>query len=161
MFVFTFAMKLKDANYKSHWNILVFCGQWKMISDLNMPHAKMSDFVSVPLFGFTLVIKLKNFDFESPWSIIWSKHFLIWFKVCCLSRVLAISWEIWILNFIETVQYFSIKKSVVRSKFVPVFFVLYVFWALPEVDKLLFTRPPFRVWSGPIGHKIWVLKPKL
>ena len=28
-------------------------------------HAKMSDFVPIPLFGFTLVIKLRNFDFES------------------------------------------------------------------------------------------------
>ena len=35
-----------------------------MMSDLNMPHEKMSDFISFPLFGFTLVIKLRNFDFE-------------------------------------------------------------------------------------------------
>ena len=35
-----------------------------MVSDLNMPHGKMSGFVSFPLFGFTLVIKLKKFDFE-------------------------------------------------------------------------------------------------
>ena len=64
----TFAMKLKDANYKSHWNILVFCDQWKMMSDLNISHGKMSDFVSFPLLGFTLVIKLRNFDFESHWN---------------------------------------------------------------------------------------------
>ena len=35
-----------------------------MVSDLNMPYGKMSDFVSFPLFGFTLVIKLRNFDFK-------------------------------------------------------------------------------------------------
>ena len=35
-----------------------------MLSDLNMSHGKMSDFVSIPLFGFTLVIKLRNFDVE-------------------------------------------------------------------------------------------------
>ena len=35
-----------------------------MVSDLNMSHGKMSDFVSIPLFGFTLVIKLRNFDFD-------------------------------------------------------------------------------------------------
>ena len=63
--VLTFAMKLKSANYKSHRKMLVFCDQWKMISDLNMSHGKMSDFVSLPLFGFTLVIKLRNFSFES------------------------------------------------------------------------------------------------
>ena len=36
-----------------------------MISDLNISHGKMSDFVSFPLFRFTLVIKLRNFNFES------------------------------------------------------------------------------------------------
>ena len=29
-----------------------------MVTDLNMPHGKMPDFVSFPLFRFTLVIKL-------------------------------------------------------------------------------------------------------
>ena len=38
-----------------------------MVSDLNMSHGKMSDFVSLPLFWFTftLVINMKNLDFES------------------------------------------------------------------------------------------------
>ena len=35
-----------------------------MVSDLNMPHGKMSDFFSFPLFGLTLVIKLRNADFK-------------------------------------------------------------------------------------------------
>ena len=39
-----------------------------MMSDLNISHEKMSDFVSFPLFGFVLVIKLRNFDFESHWN---------------------------------------------------------------------------------------------
>ena len=34
-----------------------------MVSDLNMSHGIMSDFVSFPLFRFTLVGKLTNFDF--------------------------------------------------------------------------------------------------
>ena len=38
------------------------------MSDLNMPHEKMSDFVLFLWFGFTLVIKLRNFDFESHWN---------------------------------------------------------------------------------------------
>ena len=33
-----------------------------MMSDLSMPHGKMSDLGSLPLLGFTLVIKLRNFD---------------------------------------------------------------------------------------------------
>ena len=61
-------MVLKDANYKSHWNILIFCDQWKMMSDSNLCHGKMFDFVSFPFCGFNLVIKVKNFDFKSRWS---------------------------------------------------------------------------------------------
>ena len=63
-----FALKLEDANYKSHWNILVFCGQRKMMSDLNMPLGKMPNFILFLLFGLTLIIKLRNFDFESHWN---------------------------------------------------------------------------------------------
>ena len=36
-----------------------------MMSDLNMSHEKMSDFVSFPVFGYSLVKKMGNFDFES------------------------------------------------------------------------------------------------
>ena len=36
-----------------------------MTSNLNVPHEKMTDFVSFLLFRFTLVIKLRNFDFEN------------------------------------------------------------------------------------------------
>ena len=68
LFWLTFAMKLMDADYKSHWNILVFCDQWKMLPDLNTSHGKISDFVSLLFFGFTLVIKLRKFDFESHWN---------------------------------------------------------------------------------------------
>ena len=71
-------------------------------------------------FGFTLVVKLRNFDFESHWNtlicfdkknnvrfddvlwvyydyLIWFilvKQCLIWFKVRCLNRILAISWDL-------------------------------------------------------------------
>ena len=60
LFTLTFAPKLKDTSYKSHWNILLFSNQWKIMSNLNMLHGEMSDFVSFPLFGFTLVINLRN-----------------------------------------------------------------------------------------------------
>ena len=68
MFVLTFAMKLKDVNYESHGNILVFCDQWNMLPDLNMSYEKISDFISFLLLGFHSVIKLKNFDFQSHWN---------------------------------------------------------------------------------------------
>ena len=106
---------------------------------------KKYNFVSFPSSRFILVIKLRKFDFENHeilyfllrkkkknWCRIWIcpvKQCLIWIKVYCFSRILAINWEIWVLNFIETDQYFSSKKSVVRSKFLSVFFCLIsIFW---------------------------------
>ena len=35
-----------------------------MMSDLNIFHGKMSDFVSFPLFRVTLVMKLRNLNFK-------------------------------------------------------------------------------------------------
>ena len=63
-------MKWKDAKYKSHWNIFIFCDQWKMMSDLNKSYGKIPDFVSFPLFRFIAVIKLTNIDSESHWNIL-------------------------------------------------------------------------------------------
>ena len=65
-----FYTRLKSANYKSQWNILVFYDQWKITSDLNVSQGKMYDLVSVPLLGFISVIKLRKFDFESHWNIL-------------------------------------------------------------------------------------------
>ena len=133
LFVPIFAVKLKDANYKTHWNISVFSNQWKIMSDLNMSHEKMSHFVLFPLSGFTInttekISILKGIDKSfKKWCQAWKcplKYCLIWFKLLCLSRILVISWEIQILNFIKIVSYSL--EFVVRSKFVP-FFALFVF----------------------------------
>ena len=43
------------------------------MSDLNVPHSKMSDFVSFQLFGFTLVIKLKNSDLLKYFNFFYQK----------------------------------------------------------------------------------------
>ena len=73
-----------------------------MISDLNMSHGNMSDFVSCLLFGFTLEIKLTNFDFESHWNtlILFDKKGvglnmfhgkmpdLVWFPLCVFTLVI-------------------------------------------------------------------------
>ena len=66
-----FSHKIEKFRFESHRNTLLFLNKKKdMLSDFNMSHGKMSDFVSFPLFGFTLVIKLRNFDFESHWNIL-------------------------------------------------------------------------------------------
>ena len=56
-----FTLRLKSSNYKSHWNILILS---------EMFHGKMSDFVSIPLFGFNLLVKLRNFNYESHYNIL-------------------------------------------------------------------------------------------
>ena len=61
---FTLAIKLRNFDFESYWNIFIFFGKKDIVSDLNMSHGKMSVFVSLPLFGFILVIKLRDFDFE-------------------------------------------------------------------------------------------------
>ena len=58
-----FGNEIEIANYKSHLNVLTFYDQWNLMSDLNMCHGKMSDFISFPLFGLALVIKMRKFGF--------------------------------------------------------------------------------------------------
>ena len=70
LFGFTLVVKLRNFNFKSHWDILIFLTKKNMASDFNMSHEKMFHFVAFSFLGFTLVIKLRNFDFESHWNIL-------------------------------------------------------------------------------------------
>ena len=102
MFGFTLVIKLRNFDFESHWNTLIFFDKKDMTSDLNISHGKMSDFVGYPLLGLTLVIKLRNFDFESHLNTFFLtkkndvrfEYILpsqILFKLRCLSRILKIS----------------------------------------------------------------------
>ena len=90
--------------------ILVFMTNEKWNS-INMFHGKISDFVSFLLFGFILVTKLRfwksrKYFWSKKWCHIWLcpvKQCLIWFKPGCLTTILAIGWDVQILNFIEIV----------------------------------------------------------
>ena len=64
LFRFTLVIKLRNFDFESHRNTLLFFDKKDMTSDLNMLHGRMPELVSFPLFRFTLVIKLRNFDFE-------------------------------------------------------------------------------------------------
>ena len=64
MFGLTVVIKLRNFDFGSHWNTLIFFHKKDMLSDLNMFHKIMSDFVPFLLFRFTLIIELINFDFE-------------------------------------------------------------------------------------------------
>ena len=81
------------------------------MSDSYMSHREMSCFISFSLFGFTLVIKLRNFDFkdhQNTFNVFDQKMMSDLTITSCqtvsdLSRILVISGEIRILNFIEIV----------------------------------------------------------
>ena len=115
LFRFVLVIKLSNFDIGSHWNTLIFFGK-KVYIRFEYVLWKMTNFVSFPFFGFTLVIKLRNFGFESHWNSLiffdkkymasdlnmsYRKQFWIWFMPGFLSRILTISWEIQILNFIE------------------------------------------------------------
>ena len=97
-----------------------------MTSDLNMFHGKMSNFCFVSVIWVHFSHKTNKFWFWKSLKYLYFlikeimsdfKHIqiwhhpvnqcLIWFKLCCLNLILAISWEIRILNFIGIVYYFS------------------------------------------------------
>ena len=63
LFWFTLVMNMKNFNFESHWNTLIFLTKKDMVSDLNMSHGKMYDFISFPSLGFAWVIKLRTLDF--------------------------------------------------------------------------------------------------
>ena len=62
LFEFTLVIKLRNYEFESHSNTMIFLTIKYMTS---MSHGKVSDFISFTLFGFTLFIKRRNFDFES------------------------------------------------------------------------------------------------
>ena len=139
LFGFTLVRKLKNFILKVIEKY--FSTKNDMTSDLNMCHGKVADFVSFLLFEFTFFIKQKFRFWKSLKFFLfnWKKMMSdlirssqavsdIWFKLRCLSRILAISRRIWNWNFIEILYYFSNKQSIVRSKFVRFFFfVLFLF----------------------------------
>ena len=65
----------------------------------------------------------------------------LWFKLRGLSNILAISLELRILNFIETVYYFSIKESIEISSvlLVMVFFLEYILFEIqsPNATRII------------------------
>ena len=60
LFGFTLVIKLRNFNFESHLNTLIFFDKKCMTSNLIMFHGKISDFASFPFFWFNLVIKQKG-----------------------------------------------------------------------------------------------------
>ena len=134
LFVLTFALELKDANYKSRWKILVFYYQWKMMSDLNMCNDVWFCFISVRWVHFcNKTVRILNFkshwntllffDKKETWSQIWicpMKN--VWF---CFISVVWVHfsyetenfrfWKSMIENIYKKKKTFLIKKDMVSD----------------------------------------------
>ena len=60
---FTLVIKLKNFDFESHWNTLIYLDKKRYAVRVEYVPWKMSDFVVFPLFRFTLVIKLRELWF--------------------------------------------------------------------------------------------------
>ena len=58
-----------------------------MMSDLNISHGKMSDFVSFPLFRSTLVMKLRNLNFKVCENTLILKLIFLNLGICCQIKI--------------------------------------------------------------------------
>ena len=101
LFVLTFAMKLKDANYKKYY--FATNEKWCQMKKY-MSHEEISDFVSCPLFGFTIVIKLRNFDFESLWITV-----IFYVRICPMQKCLNLFNFHW-LGLLYSYRHFDFKS---------------------------------------------------
>ena len=115
LFVLNCAMKLKDANYKNHWNILVFYGQWKMTSDLNVSHGKMLDFVAFncldSLYSWNSEISILKVIEENMASDLNMSHGKMYDLVAFLSFGLTLVIKLRNFNFESHWNTFLIKKN--------------------------------------------------
>ena len=115
-----FTINLKNVNYKSYWNILVFCNQWKMMSDLNVTHGKMYDFVSLPFFGFTLVRKLRNFGFQrlsKLWRHIKYLQYLSYFSPTGMHIYQIFLFSCWFDTQVRRLKIFLGKHSILTDNY--------------------------------------------
>ena len=131
--VFTLVIRMKNFDFESHWNIWIFFDKKKYSVRFEYVPWKNVWFCFISIVWVHFSHKTETFRFwrslNTQILLCPVKQCLIRFKLCYLRRVLAISWEIRILNFIKMVQCFSIQEPAVRSKFLPVFFCLKcIFW---------------------------------
>ena len=108
--------KLGFVPWKNVWFCFIFVVFRWLWTVLDTGQAYQTYFKVIEIFCYFLI--------NRKWCHIWIylvKQCLIWFNLRCLHSILVIYWQIRILNFIEIIQNFSMKESVVRSKLVPGF----------------------------------------
>ena len=119
LFGLTLVRKLRAFNFESNWNTSMFFDKKKIWRQIWICHVEkcIISLISIVWMNFsnktvTFWVRksLKSFKIFSSKKmmsdLIWicpAKQCLIWFKLSCLSKTLAISWEIRILNFNEIV----------------------------------------------------------
>ena len=101
------ARKLKNFNFESHWNTLIFIEKKKIWRQIWIyPMEKCLILFRFHFLGLNLLVKLRNFDFESHWNtsfylkkkwcqnwICLVKQRLTWFKLRCLSTDFKPYWN--------------------------------------------------------------------
>ena len=114
---FHFSHKIEKFRFESNWNILMFFHKkrydvrfkyvpWKNVWFCFIYIAWVHFSHKTEKFQFWKSLKYFNNFWSKKWCQIWicpAKQCLIWFKLRCLSRISAISWEVRILKFIEIV----------------------------------------------------------
>ena len=124
----TLAIKLKDLNFESYWNVFSILSPMK--HDVRFEYEKISDFVSFLLFGFPSVLKLGNFDFESHWNtlIFFDKNlydvrvrYVPWKNVrFCFISIVWVHFsgktkKLWFLKSLKYFNFFFIKTKTISD----------------------------------------------
>ena len=115
MFGFTLVIKLRNFDFGSHWSTLIFFDKKRYGVRVEYVSWKNVWFCFISIVWVHCSHKTEKFRFwkslkyfiifwlKKKWCQIWLfpyKECLIWFKLCFLNRILVISWEIRILNFV-------------------------------------------------------------
>ena len=114
---FTLIIKLRNFDIKSHWNTLIFFDKkrygvrfeyvpWRNVWFCFISIVWIHFSHKTWKFWFSMSLKCFDFFLIKKWCQIWLcpvRQCLILFKLCCLSKISAISWEIRSLRFIKIV----------------------------------------------------------
>ena len=143
LFALTLIIKLWNFDFESHWNTLMIFDKkrydirfeyvtWKYVWFCFIFIASIQFLQKTKKFQFWISLKYFNvLDYDVKFSAFCQlvSNLVIWLKLRCLKTVLALNWEIWILNFTEKVKIFQ-SSNCCHMKIVTVFFVLFVFFRL-------------------------------
>ena len=108
---YTFVIKLRNFDFEGHWNTLILFEQKRY--NIRFQHVPWKNVCFWFISNIWVHFSHKTYKFWfwrslKYFNVFWLKKWcLIWFKLCCLNRVLVMSWEIRILDFVKIVFFDS------------------------------------------------------